>query len=157
MSAISKAIKTVKAAQSAQSELDAYLESLVRSGDADAEDLATVREWMQLKPSAWFINKTVDEIMGWIPDNLISDLEQLKGANSFQKASGVPSESDLEDAYNWVECSLTGSEKQIAWAVSIAHKHHFAIVQAWKAGKSVPTAASWWIENRNNIVVSLPL
>ena len=157
MSKISQAIKTVKAAQSIQSELESYLESLVKSGDADAEDLATVREWMKLKPSAWFVGRTVSQIMDWMPDNLIADLEQLKAANSFQKASGTPSESDLEDAYNWVECSVTGSEKQVAWAMSIAHDYHFAIVQAWKAGKSIPTAASWWIENRNNIVVNLPL
>lgn len=123
----------------------------------DAEDLAAINEWLGLKSVNWFEGKTVDGILDWMADNLLDDLTALKAKNSYQKAAGTPSEPELEDAYNWVECSLVGSEKQVNRAKSIAHNHHFAIVQAQKAGKPVPTKASWWIENRGNIVVGLPL
>ena len=64
----------------------------------------------------------------------------------------IPSESDLEDALQWVEnTEFQGSEKQVKWAKDIALKHLQEIVSAWKKGIEIPISAKWWIENRSNI------
>lgn len=68
-----------------------------------------------------------------------------------------PAEPDLEDAYNAADSiSLTGSEKQINWAKSIATKNNEQIARAWKKKDfKLPTSAKWWIENRDNIYSAL--
>lgn len=64
----------------------------------------------------------------------------------------ISSESDLEDALQWVEnTEFQGSEKQVKWAKDIALQHLQEIVSAWKKGIEIPISAKWWIENRNNI------
>lgn len=127
-------------------------------GQIDQEDIDTLKEWFNLKPRTWFRAKNFAEIQNWIVDNLIPDLEAMKAQQMMSVAAGMPSESELEDAYTWIECtSFQGSIKQIEWAKSIAHNNHQPIVLAWKKGQTVPTKASWWIDNRNNIIGSLPL
>lgn len=124
----------------------------------DADDVAIIQEWMELRGMAYFKGKTFEEVLEWIPDNIESDIAALKMEKACKQIAGVPSESDLEDAYNWVDSTqFTGSPKQIAWAKSIAHNHHTAIVLAWRQGKTIPTDARFWIDNRNNIVVNLPI
>lgn len=121
------------------------------------EDREAFEEWIFLESIEFFKHKSLAEILEWAADNLLPRLEELKAIKAFSEASQVPSSSDLEDVYHWVECSVNGSPKQVAWAKEIAHRHHFAIFQAQKAGKTVPASAEWWIRNRSNIVVNLPL
>lgn len=67
------------------------------------------------------------------------------------KESGI-SESDLEDAYQWIESSLVGvSPAQLKYGKDVAHKHHAEIAIAWKENKKLPIQAKWWIENKQNI------
>ena len=77
---------------------------------------------------------------------------EVKKNESGYYTFGIPSESDLEDAINWVEITeFQGSEKQIKWAKDIASMHLQEIVSAWKIGIEAPISAKWWIENRSNI------
>ncbi len=143
-------------------ELDAWAREGAALSEFSPEDVDLIKEWISLKPKNFFRDKSVDEVKDWMCENLYSDLELLKASQRVSSAvalaSGVPSETDLEDVYNWVDSTqFTGSPKQVDWAKSIAHGHHNAIALAWKHGKTIPTAASWWIDNRNNIVVNLPL
>lgn len=135
----------------------ADLRSFLSNPEVEEEDKTAFDEWLKLESFEKVKGKTVAEILEWAADNLLPRLEELKAEESFKKAAGLPSEPELEDAYHWVECSLVGSPKQVEWAKSIAHKHHIAIIRAQKAGKQVPSCAKWWIENRSNIVVNLPL
>ena len=124
------------------------------------EDLAIIYEWFATNNSARYWQsaakeKSPQQMAEWILENALSEVESKKAEKSFHKAAGSPSESDLEDAYNWVEDALTGSEKQIKWAKDIAHKHHTEIHIMWKQGKSIPVSAKWWIDNRNGILQAL--
>lgn len=96
-------------------------------------------------------------LRGLLP--LIAELEASeKVCAAIANDQGIPSESDLEDALSWAECAtFQGSQKQINWAKAIAAEHVMAIALAHKQGKQVPTDAKWWIDNRDNIVVSLPI
>lgn len=77
---------------------------------------------------------------------------EVKKSESEYYTFSIPSESDLEDATNWIESTeFQGSEKQVQWAKDIALKHLQEIVSAWKKGIEIPISAKWWIENRNNI------
>jgi hypothetical protein len=140
-------------------------QALIAQG-ATEEDLAEVKDWYEMKSKvepAFFMRKPVAEVVDWIVEgkNFFQDYDRLKAESrvlvAVKDAVGIPSESDLEDAYQWVDTSLTGSEKQVSWAKDIAFKHLEAIARTWKQGKDVPTSAKWWIDNRNNIVVNLPL
>jgi hypothetical protein len=66
-------------------------------------------------------------------------------------------EPQIEDAINAVESiDFTGSEKQIAWAKSIALDHVEQIAESWQ-GKNftLPTQAKWWIDHRTDICKGL--
>ncbi|MBW4514595.1 MAG: hypothetical protein KME11_05160 [Timaviella obliquedivisa GSE-PSE-MK23-08B] len=66
-----------------------------------------------------------------------------------------PSEPELEDAYHVADSiQFVGSEKQVNWARSIATNNSRAIAQSGKF-KSLPTAAKWWIENRDDLYSAL--
>jgi hypothetical protein len=124
------------------------------------EDLAIIYQWFATNNSARYWQSAGKEknpklMAEWILDNALSEVESKKAEKSFHKAAGVPSESDLEDAYNWVESSLNGSPAQIKWAKDIAHKHQNEICIMWKKGKEIPTSAKWWIDNRNGILQAL--
>jgi DNA primase large subunit len=124
------------------------------------EDLETIYQWFLAKNSARYWQsaqkeKSASEMADWILENAMSEVEAEKAEQSFTKAAGVPSESELEDAYNWVESSLSGSPAQIKWAKDIAHKHQNEICIMWKKGKEIPTSAKWWIDNRNGILQAL--
>ena len=107
---------------------------------------------------------SVESFMQWAGKNMGPWMSEKRvefaknaGAMSIAVAQGMPSSSDLEDAQSWAECaSFTGSEKQIQWARSIALNNTNAIALASKKGVKPSTSAKWWIDHRNNIVVSLP-
>jgi len=118
------------------------IKTLISNPELDSQDRKAFEEWMSLESPQFFRGKTLEQIIEWAADNLLPRLDELKAQKAFREAANVPSEAHLEDVYMWVECSISnGSPKQIAWAKSIAHNHHFAIFQAQKAGKPVPTAA----------------
>ena len=86
-----------------------------------------------------------------------AEMAKNTGARSIAVSQGMPSSSDLEDAHSWIECTtFVGSEKQCDWARSIALKNINAIALALKKGMKPTDSAKWWIDQRNNIVVSLP-
>ena len=133
------------------------LQEFLANPEFHPDDVKLFQEWLSLKDPSFFKGKTLEEILSWTEENLLDDLALLRVAESLKSIAGIPSESDLEDAYNWVDSTtFNGSAKQVKWAKDIAHKNHEAIVLAWKQGKKIPTEAKWWIENRANIVVSLP-
>jgi len=77
---------------------------------------------------------------------------EVKKSESEYYTFSIPSESDLEDALQWVEnTEFQGSEKQVKWAKDIALQHLQEIVSAWKKEIEIPISAKWWIENRNSI------
>jgi hypothetical protein len=121
--------------------------------NGDAEDVVLIQEWLDLESIKSFEGKELNEILAWMPDNLINRVNELKSSQVFHNTAGVPSESELEDAYNWASSlgSFDGSEKQKQWASNIAEKNITKIALAWKQGKEVPISAKWWIDNRNNI------
>ena len=131
----------------------------------DDEDLSMFDRYCELAPTNFFMGMSVDSFLEWAESNLGRVLTQLemdsagkRVAASVSSAYGIPAEPDLEDALTWAECTeFQGSEKQIKWARDIASKNTTAIALAHKQGKAIPTSAKWWIDNRNNIVVSLPL
>jgi hypothetical protein len=124
------------------------------------EDLEIIYQWFVANNSARYWQsaqkeKTAKDMADWILANALSEVDSKRAEESFTKAAGVPSESNLEDAYNWVESSLEGSEKQIKWAKDIAHKHHNEICIMWNRNKNIPISAKWWIDNRNSILIAL--
>lgn len=124
------------------------------------EDLEIVYRWFQINNLARFWQstqkeKSAFEMADWILDNALAEVENNEIEEVFTKVAGVPSESDLDDVYNWVESSFTGSLKQTDWAKAIAHRHHIEIAIMWKKKKSIPTAARWWIDNHDSILVAL--
>lgn len=136
---------------------DHLLEQLYLSNLSEPEKIDWL-EWCSSLPCWMDPSMTTGrQILDAISANEIAN-DDFRIEESLKSAAGVPSENDLEDAYNWVDSTpFDGSEKQVKWAKDIAHKHHHAICLAWKKGEKIPTKAKWWIENRNNIVVSLPL
>ena len=98
--------------------------------------------------------KDFKEMADWIIANFWQELqiEQKLKEQQTKEPIKIPSESDLEDALQWVEnTDFHGSEKQVKWAKSIALKNLQEIVSAWKKGIEIPIFAKWWIENRGNI------
>jgi hypothetical protein len=98
--------------------------------------------------------KDFKEMADWIIANFWRELqiEQKLKEQQTKEPIKIPSESDLEDALQWVEnTDFQGSEKQVKWAKSIALKNLQEIVSAWKKGIEIPIFAKWWIENRGNI------
>ena len=93
------------------------------------------------------VQGAIEQIDAWAKDNqawskVAQTIEQ-------QAEHKLASESDLEDALQWVEATeFSGSEKQVRWAKSIALKNLPKIVELWKANQEVPSQASWWIDNR---------
>jgi hypothetical protein len=89
-------------------------------------------------------------------------LESLKLADKLDQSGELelmmaedarPSESDLEDAYHVAtSINFQGSEKQIKWAKSIALDNCEAIAQSKMPAAKMPTAAKWWIDNRDNVL-----
>lgn len=87
---------------------------------------------------------------------LLNRIKQEEAA--WKKAAGLPSESDLEDAYNTLDAiALKGSPKQIKWARSITWNANHTLATLWKQGLQVrlPESAAWWIDNRDNLLVAL--
>lgn len=131
--------------------------------NGDDEDIDAIERFIRLSDPDFFGRfDSVDEFMTWAADGLLPLMAELDASEKVSTAiandQGIPSESDLEDALNWAECAaFQGSEKQIRWARAIATDHIMAIAIAHKQGKQVPTDARWWIDNRNNIVVNLPI
>ena len=100
--------------------------------------------------------KDFKEMADWIIANFWRELQieqnEVEKTESGYYTFSIPSESDLEDATNWVESAeFQGSEKQVKWAKDIASMHLQEIVSAWKKEIEIPISAKWWIENRNNI------
>jgi len=121
----------------------------------DIEYWYSCREQMDFKEMAdWIVANFWRELQ--IEQKLESE-ESNKLPVEVEKSDGhytffIPSESDLEDALQWVEnTEFNGSEKQVKWAKSIALKHLQEIANAWKKEVEIPLSAKWWIENRNNI------
>jgi hypothetical protein len=126
------------------------------------EDLVIIYQWFVANNQARYWQsaqkeKSASEMAEWILGNALGEVESKKAEESFAHAAGVPSESELEDAYNWVESSLSGSPAQIKWAKDVAHKHHTEICLMWKKGKEIPKTAKWWIDNRNGILQALSI
>lgn len=106
-----------------------------------------------------------EEAATWICNNadlIIRNLEALERAsNSFQKAAGLPDRVAIEKVKNKIEeISFEGSPKQSQWAKDIALKNATNIAKiAQNLGNEndikLPTSASWWIDNRSEIYISL--
>lgn len=90
---------------------------------------------------------------------LLYKLDESRELASLLEEEEAPpvSESDMEDAYNAADSlQFTGSPKQVDWARSIATKSSEDIARAWKVKSfDLPTSASWWIGNQNNIYEAL--
>ena len=103
-----------------------------------------------------FMSWAAKDMGPWMSQRRI-ELAKNAGVRSIAVSQGMPSSSDLEDAQSWAECTtFVGSERQCAWARSIALKNLNAIALAFRKGAKPTNSAKWWIDNQNNIVVSLP-
>lgn len=96
----------------------------------------------------WYLSKVHPDSR----EQFKSFAEELIAAESTEDLdeSSDEDELDIDDAIEWVEHALVGSPKQIGWAQSIA-SNYLPQIQYAIANKTLPTKASWWIDNRNNI------
>lgn len=95
-----------------------------------------------------------------VPINELIFSEVLRNLNTLREDESYTShevaEPDTEDALHYLESfEFEGTEKQVKWAKDIALKNINEVAQALRKNKSINPSAKWWIDNRNNINISL--
>jgi hypothetical protein len=81
-------------------------------------------------------------------------MESAERQEAFARGAGVPTQADADAVMDWIEATdFKGSEKQVKWAKDIARKNAGKIAQLKAQGKTIPTDARWWIDNRSNNIL----
>jgi hypothetical protein len=81
-------------------------------------------------------------------------MESAERQEAFARGAGVPAQADADAVMDWIEATdFKGSEKQVKWAKDIARKNAGKIAQLKAQGKTIPTDARWWIDNRSNNIL----
>lgn len=149
-----------------RSQVVAFINEAIKGVDEGLdEDLEVLLKWFDSKKSGkyWESAKkqmSSNAMAAWILENAAQEVENQGVQEVFHQvalnAVGAATESQLEDAIQVAESiDFSGSPKQIKWARSIALENAEAIALSGISIPQIPTKASWWIDNRDNIRTAL--
>lgn len=122
------------------------------------KDIETLYQWFKYRDKARYWQQakqtlSSEDMAVWIMENAIVDLRDSLAEDSFLKAAGVPSESEIEDANTLIESiQFVGSDAQIKFARDIAQRSIYQVALAMRNENfKIPREAKLWIQNQNSL------
>ncbi|MBT9138490.1 MAG: hypothetical protein DDT31_01055 [Syntrophomonadaceae bacterium] len=149
-----------------RSQVIAFINEAIRqaaeSPEVVQDDMDILYKWFLLRnQAAWWMSAkkshSPDKMAEWVIENALDDTNNLEIQSANQQIAlnmvGQATPEQLEAARVVAESiELEGSPKQIKWARSIIQDNLNAIALS---KSSLPTKASWWIDNRSEIKKAL--